>query len=254
MKIHRSVSEHEDNAILCDIKAILSKRPTYGYRRITAVLNAQRHRCGLANINHKRIYRIMKKHHLLLNKYASRPLRVHSGKIITLMSNVRWCSDGFYIPCDNGERVQVAFSLDTCDREAMHYVASNKGIDGEMIRELMANTMLYRFGHVDTLPHKIQWLSDNGPCYVARETVLFGHSIGLDVCTTRPYCPESNGMAEAFVKTFKRDYVWLGDLSSAKRVMEQLPAWFEDYNENAPHKGLEMRAPREYIRGCGKAA
>ena len=44
------------------------------------------------------------------------------------------------------------------------------------------------------------------------------------------------------------DYVWLGDLSSAKRVMEQLPAWFEDYNNHAPHKGLNMMAPRRYIQ------
>ncbi len=60
-------------------------------------------------------------------------------------------------------------------------------------------------------------------------------------------------MAEAFVKTFKRDYVWQGDLSSAKRVMEQLPAWFEDYNEHAPHKGLQMLSPRQYIRKCSLA-
>ena len=51
-------------------------------------------------------------------------VRVHDGNIITLQSNMRWCSDGFYIPCDNGERVQVAFSLGTCDREIMSYVAS----------------------------------------------------------------------------------------------------------------------------------
>ena len=206
------------------------------------------------NVNHKRIYRIMKENDLLLKPYANRPHRVHDGNIITLHSNTRWCSDGFYISCDNGERVQVAFSLDTCDREAMRFVASNKGIDGQMIEDLMAETMLYRFGNVGHLPHKVQWLSDNGPCYVARKTVKFGASIGLEICTTRPYSPESNGMAEAFVKTFKRDYVWLGDLSSAERVMEQLPQWFEDYNQNAPHKGLKMLSPRQYIQSLNCAA
>jgi hypothetical protein len=50
-------------------------------------------------------------------------------------------------------------------------------------------------------------------------------------------------MAEAFVKTFKRDYVLSADLSSARAVMAQLPEWFEDYNENARHKGLK-------INGC----
>jgi len=121
-----------------------------------------------------------------------------------------------------------------------------------MIRDLMTESMQYRFGPVNKLPKKIQWLSDNGPCYVSRKTVTFGRELGFEVCTTRPYSPESNGMAEAFVKTFKRDYVWFGDLSSAIAVMEQLPMWFDDYNNHAPHKGLKMMSPKQYIAANGK--
>ena len=55
-------------------------------------------------------------------------------------------------------------------------------------------------------------------------------------------------MAESFVKTFKRDYVNMNHLLSAVEVMKQLPFWFEDYNENHPHKGLKMMSPREYIK------
>jgi putative transposase len=110
-----------------------------------------------------------------------------------------------------------------------------------------------RFPGMKVLPHKIQWLTDSGPGYVAEKTVLFGRSLGFEICTTAPYIPESKGMAEAFVKTFKRDYVAFGDPSSAERVLEQLPAWFEDYNEIAPHKWLAMKSPREYLRSCQHA-
>lgn len=237
-----------DANLLADIKLLMQKKPSYGYRRITSKLNTNRRLNGLLCVNHKRVYRVMKAHNLLFSRYPKKPVRNHNGKVITLRSNTRWCSDTFCIPCDNGDRVQVAFSLDTCDRELMSYVTSNRGIDGAMIQDLMAETMHYRYGEIDKLPHRIQWLTDNGPCYVARKTVNFGRDIGLDICTTRPYSPESNGMAEAFVKTFKRDYVWFGDLSSAEHVMAQLPAWFEDYNENAPHKGLGMLSPRQHIR------
>lgn len=113
MRKQENSPDCKDATILKEIKDVLVRRPTYGYRRVTTILNANRYACGLGNINHKRIYRVMKENNLLLPKYASRPLRVHDGKIITLHSNNRWCSDGFYIPCDNGERVQVAFSLDT---------------------------------------------------------------------------------------------------------------------------------------------
>ena len=49
-----------------------------------------------------------------------------------------------------------------------------------------------------------------------------------------------------FVKTFKRDYGYVNDLESAEEVLKKLSEWFEDYNDNAPHKGLKMMSPREY--------
>ena len=249
MKQLKHPSHHiiSDAALLVEIKDILSYRPSYGYKRVTALLKKRLFLKGLGPVNHKRVYRLMQENNLLMLPYGKKPIRVHEGKIITLARNMRWCSDGFSIQCDNGEKVHIAFALDTCDREAMNYVASTKGISGEMIRDLMTECMQYRFGPVSCLPKKIQWLSDNGPCYTARSTVEFGRELGFEVCTTRPYSPESNGMAEAFVKTFKRDYVWFGDLSSAVRVMEQLPAWFKDYNKVAPHKGLNMKSPWQFI-------
>lgn len=72
--------------------------------------------------------------------------------------------------------------------------------------------------------------------------------MGLEPCTTAYRSPESNGMAEAFVKTFKRDYVSMNRLPDAQTVTDQLPAWFEDYNGYHPHKGLKMRSPREFRR------
>lgn len=56
--------------------------------------------------------------------------------------------------------------------------------------------------------------------------------------------PESNGMAESFVKTFKRDYVFVHERRDAATVLTQLSGWFEDYNERYPHKGLRMKSPR----------
>ena len=55
-------------------------------------------------------------------------------------------------------------------------------------------------------------------------------------------------MSEAFVKTLKRDYVYLNRLNDPQTVFDQLPKRFEDYNENAPHKGLKMRSPRQFRR------
>ena len=238
----------EDEFLLSKIKVIVAERPTYGYRRVTALLCSELVSIGNNRVNHKRVYRIMKANDLLLARYDKKKTQTHDGQVITLKSNTRWCSDCFTIQCFNGDRVHVAFALDTCDREVMSYVASTIGIDGAAIRDLMVDCLETRFGKIDYLPHRVQWLSDNGPQYTSHETVKFARSIGFDVRTTPAYSQESNGMAEALVKTFKRDYVWFGDLKDAATVMGQLEKRFEDYNENAPHKGLKMKSPRQFRR------
>lgn len=231
-----------DASVLKRILAIIHEKATYGYRRVAAMLRRDNKE---AVVNHKRVYRVMRDNDLLLGRYAPRPVRVHNGKVMTRKSNVRWCSDAFRIQCDNGEHVEVAFVLDCHDREVISWACSTRGVDGSLVRDLMVDCVDARFG--GALPHRVQWLSDNGPCYVARQTVSFAKSMGFEVCTTRPYSPESNGMAEAFVKTFKRDYAYVGDLSSAEAVKLKLPEWFEEYNNIAPHKALDMMSPRMYI-------
>jgi putative transposase len=238
----------DDEWLLPLIRAIVAERASYGYRWVTALLNRQFEAQGRARVNHKRIYRIMRLGHLL-PRYSGRRERTHDGVVVTLKSNLRWCSDVFTIRCWNGEAVQVLFSLDCCDLEAMGWLATNGGgVSGELVRDLMSETVEYRFGPAALgAPHPVEWLSDNGPCYTARKTCEFAHSLGLLVCTTPTYSPQSNGVAEAFVKTFKRDY-YVNQLPSAPEVIAQLPGWFTDYNEVHPHKGLGMRSPREYLR------
>ena len=50
-------------------------------------------------------------------------------------------------------------------------------------------------------------------------------------------------MAEAFVRTIKRDYVRVSPRPNAETVMRQLPSWFAHYNEVHPHKALGYRSP-----------
>jgi transposase InsO family protein len=48
----------------------------------------------------------------------------------------------------------------------------------------------------------------------------------------------SNAIAEAFVKTFKRDYARIHPLPDAATVLRQTARWFDDYKESHPHPGL----------------
>ncbi len=87
-----------------------------------------------------------------------------------------------------------------------------------------------------------QWLG----C-IAHETRRFARDLGLEPRTTPVESPQSNGMAEAFVRTMKRDYVRVSPLPDAEAVLRQLPSWFAHYNEVHPHNAFGYRSPREFI-------
>ena len=90
-----------DAELLARIRSLVDARPSYGYRRITALLNRQAE--------------------------AERP---HDGEVAAPASNQRWAADVFEIPCWNGDAVRVAFAIDTHDREILAWTASRAASAG----------------------------------------------------------------------------------------------------------------------------
>lgn len=118
------------------------------------------------------------------------------------------------------------------------------------MREMLIEAVERRFGAADAIPagHQLEFLSDNGNAYIAADTRALARSLGLKPINTPVCSPQSNGIAESFVNTFKRDYVARMDLRDAKTVLAQLSAAFEHFNEVHPHSSLKMRSPREFRR------
>lgn len=60
-----------DVDLSADIRRLVDQRPSYGYRRIAALLKRERRSAGRQPVNAKRIFRLMKKHGLLLQRYTA---------------------------------------------------------------------------------------------------------------------------------------------------------------------------------------
>lgn len=241
----------QDDQLLVEIREQIAELPSYGYRRTCALVNRKREKAGLPRVNPKRMYRVMAGNALLLPKAPRRrqSSRPHEGVVSVQASDRRWCSDGFEIKCDSGQTVTTTFAKDCCDREIMAYRAwEGKGLPGEPVREMLIEAVEKRFGAVEAIPaeHTLEFLTDNGGAYIATDTRRIARSLGLTPINTPVCSPQSNGMAESFVNTFRRDYVSRMDLTDAQTVMAQLPAAFEHFNEVHPHSSLKMKSPREF--------
>jgi transposase InsO family protein len=99
-----------------------------------------------------------------------------------------------------------------------------------------------RFGAVAHVPHP------NGSAYTAHETVQYAQAVDLIACFTPVHSPESNGMAERSSKVSSEINVFFRARPDSPTVLEQLAAWFANYNEVRPHRGLRMCSPRQFIR------
>jgi putative transposase len=107
-----------------------------------------------------------------------------------------------------------------------------------------------RFGATEAAPlqHTLEFLTDKGGAYMAEGTRRIARSVGLRPINTPLCSPQSRGMAESIVNTFRRNYLSRMDLSDASTVLAQLPAAVEHFNAVHPHSSLKMRSPREFRR------
>ena len=96
-----------------------------------------------------------------------------------------------------------------------------------MVRDLMIACLEPRFGSLNA-PHPVEWLSDNGSAYIAKDTAQTAAALGLRLAFTPVRSSESNGTSEAFDKTLKRDYARLVLLPDAHTTIVLLLGWFEE--------------------------
>lgn len=181
-----------DEIVVAQLRQALRGRGSYSYRRAHWLLN----RDFGTRYNRKRIQRVMRLYGLALPVRGRRRRgRRHYGQVECVVSNLRWCSDVLEIACWNGEG---------CDREAIAFVATPHPTGGVEVRRLIRKAIHARYGDERPDP-PVQWLSHNEAIYTALETVIEAERHHLAPITTPVAGPESNGIAEAFVNTFKRD-------------------------------------------------
>jgi transposase InsO family protein len=90
-------------------------------------------------------------------------------------------------------------------------------------------------------------LSDNGSCYRSRLWRATLESLGIAPKYTRPRRPQTNGKAEALIKTMLREWAYRYAYPSSAHRAKALSGWLRWYNRRRPHGSLGGRPPMSRV-------
>ena len=86
-------------------------------------------------------------------------------------------------------------------------------------------------------------ITDNGANYISRLFRERAQRLGICLHRTRPYHPQTNGKAEAFIKTLKREWAYSRLYTSNAQRLDALQPFIDYYNYRRPHTSLGLRPP-----------
>jgi len=233
----------EPDALLVErIHQLILQHPTYGYRRVWALL---RYREG-ERINRKRVYRLMKVKGWMLHQRMVTPRpRVQKLRSRAEASNQRWAMDLTHIYCGTDGWGHLAAVIDCHDRELVGYEFALRGRAKEAERAL-EQACLKRFGTLRPAAQTPVIRSDNGLVFQSRRFREACRFYRLKQEYITPYTPEQNGMIERFFRSLKEECVWQYNFESFSQASEKVREWIKWYNEERPHQALGYKSPVGY--------
>lgn len=234
-----------DEGLAKEIRRLIERFPSYGYRRIWALL---RNRLGWI-VNKKKVYRLMKLKGWLMHQRQETPRpRVKGRRSLAEASDQRWAMDVTHVDCGPDGWAHLCAIIDCHDRQCVGYEFALRGRAKEAERALEA-ACIARFGTLYPHPELAPQLrSDNGLIFQSRRFRRACRAYRLKQEFITPYTPQQNGMVERFFRSFKEECVWVQSFASFREAKYQVEMWIRWYNEARPHQALGYRSPVEYRR------
>ena len=154
----------QDELLLARIKALIEAFPTYGYRRITALVRKR----DTLTINRKKVYRLMREERWMISQRETSPKpRVQQSRSRTERSNGRWAMDISHVYCGGDGWGHLVAVIDCHDREVVGWEFALRGRAQEAERALEM-ACLARFGTIRPTGDTPVLRSDNGLVFLSR--------------------------------------------------------------------------------------
>jgi len=225
---------------------VLEHRRRYGYRRVTAELR----RRGM-RVNHKRVWRMMREDKLLAIQPKAFVTTTDSNHALEVYLNLArrmkltgidqlWVADITYIRL-RAEFVYLAVILDGFSRKVVGWKL-DWTLAARLATEALEQAIASRRPPTGLVHH-----SDRGIQYASAEYVAILNRHGIVPSMSRPANPYDNASCESFIKTLKREELYVNEYADLGDLREHIEEFIERYyNSKRLHSALGYRSPEEF--------
>lgn len=222
------------------VKQIALTRPSFGTRRMAAVLTRQLR----TSVNRKKVQRIFRALNWISPSMKKNEIiRSHAKLLKPEAPNTLWEADMTYIWGGRDRWCYLFSVLDVFTRIWIGYAFDTRA--GKENAIMSVNNALASNSRIDT--SRLVLRVDNGSQYRSREFTESMKALGIKLEFIFVNTPEQNGHIESFQKTLKREYIWVSDFKDYQEAEGAISDAFHDYNEKRPHSSLGYKTPLEFL-------
>ena len=231
------------DVLRAEIQQLAAQYPTYGYRRITKLLQRQGYTVG-----YKRVARLMKEENLSVSvKRVCQTTRSFEGQqswtnhLETLeisRPDQVWVGDITYVRLKK-RFIYVAVLMDIFTRMIRGWQVSrhlNTSLTLKPLQEALLESGSPEIHH-----------SDQGVQYLSTVYLSTLQEHGIEISLARRGRPWENGYAERLIRTLKEEEVHLNDYDDITEARQRIGHFITQvYNYKRPHSALGYLTPMEF--------
>jgi len=223
------------------VEKIALERPSYGTRRMAAMLSRELH----TPVNMKRVQRIYRTLNWIEPSLTKKDvIRAATSSLVEPRAPCElWEADFTYVWCGTDRWCYLFNVLDVFSREWTGYAFDTAARSDNAI--MSVNNALAAHPQID-IP-KLTLRIDNGSQYTSRKFTESMKVLGLKLEYIFANTPEQNGSIESFHGRLKREYIWPREFSNYQEAEIAMADAFTDYNEKRIHSSLDYKTPNEFL-------
>lgn len=233
-----------DEALLDLIRADLAASPFHGEGH-RPVWRRLRYRQKI-RVGRMRVLRLMRQHNLLSPYRGPRKTpRAHDGTIITTAPNLMWGTDGAKIYTLDDGWVWVFLAVEHWNAECVGWHVTKTG-DRFAALEPIGQGLTNIYGSVaKDVARGLELRMDHGSQYTSDHFVRQIRYWGIADSFAFVSEPQTNGVAERFIRTLKEQAIYGHTFRTAEEVRQAVGEFIELYNTHWLPEKNHGRSPRE---------